>query len=335
MSFMRILPWLAAMLLVEFAMSMSGQTFSAHTAEPAHIAGTVTDTNGDVIPEAIVAIKTDSENLESAVSNDNGFFQLDNVIPGKAYQITVRANGFADWKSSTIPLSPGQFDILNDVKLTILGKETSVTVVASREELAAEEVKIEEHQRVMGFIPNFYVSYDKNAVPLTPKLKFHLALKVAIDPVTFAGTGFVAAINQASHYPDYVEGMKGYGQRFGSTYLNGLTDIMIGGAILPSLLRQDPRYFYQGTGTSRSRLIHALSSPIICRGDNGQWQPNYSSLGGYLASGAIANAYYPAANRGSGLLFRIFGLDLSADVANGFLQEFVIGRRARRGKDRN
>src|ERR1700734_1290885 len=103
----------------------------------------------------------------------------------------------------------------------------------------------------------------KNAVPLTPRLKFKLALKIAIDPVTFAGTGFLAATNQASHYPDYVEGMKGYGQRFGSIYVNDLTDIMVGGAILPSILHQDPRYFYQGTGTKRSRMIHALSSPII------------------------------------------------------------------------
>ena len=39
---------------------------------------------------------------------------------------------------------------------------------------------------------------------------------------------------------------------------------MIGGAILPSLLHQDPRYFYQGSGTKKSRALHALrtySSP--------------------------------------------------------------------------
>jgi len=332
---MRFALYPVAIILILSAASMCCQTFTARAPQFAHIAGTVTDTDGDVIPEATVSIQAGTQSRESVVANDNGFFQLDNVIPGTAYQMTVRAKGFADWTSSTISLSPGQFETLSNVSLTILGESTSVTVFASSEELATEQVKSEEQQRVLGFIPNFYVSYDKNAVPLTPKLKFHLALKVAIDPVTFAAAGFVAAINQAAHYPDYVEGMKGYGQRIGSTYLNGLTDIMIGGAILPSLLHQDPRYFYQGTGTSRSRLIHALSSPIICRGDNGRWQPNYSSLGGYLASGAIANAYYPAANRGSGLLFRIFGLDLSADVANGFLQEFVIGRRARRGKDRN
>src|ERR1700719_3198838 len=95
-----------------------------------------------------------------------------------------------------------------------------------------------------------------------------------------------AAIDTEGMPSRYVEGMKGYGQRFGSVYTNGLTDIMVGGAILPSILHQDPRYFYQGTGTTKSRLLHALSSPIIAHGNNGRLQPNYSSLGGYLASGA-------------------------------------------------
>jgi len=81
---------------------------------------------------------------------------------------------------------------------------------------------------------------------------------------------------------------------------------MIGGAILPSLLHQDPRYFYQGTGTTKSRVLHAVSFPFICRGDNGRLQPNYSTIGGDLGSAAIANAYYPASNRGLGLFFGNF-----------------------------
>jgi hypothetical protein len=207
--------------------------------------------------------------------------------------------------------------------------------VASPEELATEQVKLEEKQRVLGFIPNFYVSYDKNAAPLPSRLKFELALKVSVDPVTFAGTTFLALTNQAARYPNYVEGMKGYGQRFGAIYTNDLTDIMVGGAILPSILHQDPRYFYQGTGTTKSRLLHALSSPLICRGDNGLLQPNYSSLGGYLASGAIANAYYPRSNRGPGLVFGTFAIDLSANVANGVLQEFVLRRLTPSARNRN
>jgi hypothetical protein len=110
----------------------------------------------------------------------------------------------------------------------------------------------------------------------------------------------------------------------GANYANGLTDILIGGTILPSVLHQDSRYFYQGTGTKKSRARHALSTPFICRGDNGRWQPNYSSLGGYLASGAISNAYYPESNRGPGLVFSTTFIDIAADMANGVLQEFVF-----------
>jgi hypothetical protein len=333
---MRVIHYLTAMFVVAFAAGICGQTLNAPAPQPARITGTVTDTNGDIIPGATVTIYGGSGSRQTAVSNDNGAFEIDNVTPGAEYQVKVTAQGFVDWKSPTISLLPGQFDILNGVTLTILGDTTSVTVVAaSREELAAEEVRIAEHQRVLGFIPNFYVSYDKHPVPLTAKLKFKLALKVAVDPVTLAGTGLVAAIDHASHYPNYTEGLKGYGQRFGSVYVNGLTDIMVGGAILPSILHQDPRYFYQGTGTTKSRWIHALSSPIICRGDNGKWQPNYSSIGGYLASGAIANAYYPEANRGPRLLSRTFAIDISANVANGVLQEFVLRKLTRDAKGQN
>lgn len=332
---MRIAPYFAALFLVSFATVMWGQAFAASNLQPASIAGTVTDTSGGIVPGATVIIEGGAKSTESVAADGNGFFEIDHVIPGTAYQVIVSAKGFGDWKSSAISLSPGQYDILSNIKLPILGDAASVRVIASQEELAVEQVKIEEQQRVLGFIPNFYVSYDKDAAPLTPRLKFELALRISVDPVTFAGTSFLAVTNQAARYPDYAEGMKGFGQRFGAIYSNDLTDILVGGAILPSILHQDPRYFYQGTGTARSRLMHALSSPIICKGDNGRWEPNYSSLGGYLASGAIANVYYPQANRGSGLLLNIFAVDFSANIANAVLQEFVLKKLTPKARDRN
>ena len=94
---------------------------------------------------------------------------------------------------------------------------------------------------------------------------------------------------------------------------------MIGGAILPSLLHQDPRYYYQGTGSNKSRTLHALSSPFV-RGDNGQLQPNYSSLGGDLGSAALSNLYYPASNRGAGLVFSNFVLTTSERMLSSMFQ---------------
>jgi hypothetical protein len=176
----------------------------------------------------------------------------------------------------------------------LLEDVASITVYASQEQIATEQVRIEEQQRVLGIVPNFYVVYDaKNAVPLSTKMKFRLAIRVVVDPVTIGGDAILAGIQQAGDTPDYVQGAKGYGQRLGANAAGGASDILIGGAVLPSLLHQDPRYFYQGTGTTNSRLKHALLSPFVCRGDSGKPQVNLSSLGGDLASSALSNIYYP------------------------------------------
>jgi hypothetical protein len=215
---------------------------------------------------------------------------------------------------------------LADVRLQ-LEDVSSVTVYASRDQIAAEQVKIEEQQRVLGIVPNFYVVYDAgNAVPLSTKLKFKLALRVAVDPVTIAAVGILAGIQQAGDTPNYGQGAKGYGQRLGANAGDGFSDILIGGAVLPSLLHQDPRYFFQGAGTTTSRLKHALFSPFVCRGDNGKPQVNFSSLGGDLASSALSNTYYPNSNRGPGLVFGNFAIGTAERMLSGVLQEFVLHR---------
>ena len=109
---------------------------------------------------------------------------------------------------------------------------------------------------------------------------------------------------------------------------------MIGGAILPSLLHQDPRYYYQGTGSNKSRALHALSSPFVCRGDNGRRQPNYSSVGGDLGSAALSNLYYPQSNRGASLVFENFFISTGERMVSSVVQEFVLGRLTSRKKDK-
>jgi hypothetical protein len=107
---------------------------------------------------------------------------------------------------------------------------------------------------------------------------------------------------------------------------------MIGGAILPSLLHQDPRYFYKGTGTTKSRIRYALMHPFVCKGDNGTWQPNYSTLGGDLASSAISNAYHPNSNRGAGLVFTNFAIATAERAAASLAQEFLLRKFTHQGR---
>jgi hypothetical protein len=301
------------------------QQISAPEPQTGTIVGTVIDVNDGIVPGATIVVESQSPpNRQRILADDSGFFQLGHLNPGIPYHLTISANGFADWTSPEIILRPDQYLELPNLRLRIATVVSVVEAAGSTEEIATQQVEAEEKQRVLGFIPNFYAVYDPNAVPLTPKLKFRLALKTSTDPVTFLGAAFVAGIDHAADTPDYGVGAKAFGQRLGANYANGLTDIMIGGAILPSILHQDPRYFYQGTGTKKSRALHALSTPFSCKGDNGHWQPNYSGLGGYLASGAIANVYYPPSNRGPGLVFSITFIDIAADMANGLIQEFLM-----------
>jgi hypothetical protein len=297
--------------------------------QPGIVVGTVTDVNNDAVPGATVSLAGPAlKDPRTVVSNDNGSFQFNDVEPG-TYQVIVSAQGFANWTSPAIMLKPGQYAILPVSKLRIAEALTTITVAspaASLEEIAADQVKVEEQQRIFGFIPNFYVTYDRNVVPLTPKLKFKLATKALFDPVTVIGVAGFAAINQAADNPNYGQGAKGYAERFGAGYADGAIDIMVGGAILPSLLHQDPRYFYQGTGTTKSRVLHAVSSPFITRGDNGQRQPNYSTLGGDLTTAALANAYYPASNRGVGLFLGNFFIATGQRALANVAQEFILRR---------
>lgn len=294
--------------------------------ETGSMSGTVSDAYGDVIPGAMVTLDgLVSEDRRQVVANDTGGFAFNGLRGNASYRVTISAKGFVTWTSAEIILASGQYVPLKGIELKIEGEQTSVMVYGSTAQIAVEQVRIEEQQRVLGFIPNFYVVYDsKNTVPLTTKLKFKLAMRVSIDPISIAGITSMAGIKQAANTPDYVQGAKGYGQRLGAISADSFSDILIGGAVLPSLLHQDPRYFYQGTGTTSSRLRHALFSPFVCRGDNGQWQPNYSSLGGDLASSALSNAYYPQSNRGAGLVFGNFAIGTVERMVSGFAQEFIL-----------
>jgi hypothetical protein len=314
----------------------SAQQPAAPLAPSAWISGTVTDANGDTIAGANVTLESaDPGDRRTAVATDSGAFEFDNLKPGIQYHVTISAKEMQSWASPPIVLGPGQYFLLSDIKLKLPGSEVSVTVYASQVQIATEQVIVAEKQRVLGIFPNFYVTYDPHPVPLTTKLKYKLAFKATTDPVTFVGIAFMAAVYQAGDVPDYQQGWDGYAQRVGAGIADTATDIFFGGAILPSLLHQDPRYFYQGTGTKKSRLLHAISYPYICKGDNGKTQPNYSSLGGDLISGAISNIYYPETNRGVGLVFEGFFITTAVRTVNSIIQEFVLRKLTPSARQKN
>jgi hypothetical protein len=295
-----------------------------------NISGTVVDRTGAVVAGGRVRLTRQgqlSENQppsQEVLSGDNGQFSFANIAPGP-FQLTITSAGFASQPFSAV-LHAGETYIVPPIVLEVATALTEVRVGLSTIEVAQEQVQDEEKQRVLGFIPNFYVSYAAHPAPLSSKQKFDLAWKTVIDPVSFGLIGVVAGIQQAQNdFSGYGQGAQGYGKRYGASYANFVSGTFIGSAMLPSLLKQDPRYFYKGTGSKRSRVLYALANAVICKGDNGKWQPNYSSILGGLAAGAISNLYYPASDRdGVALTFEGGAIGTGATAGANLIQEFLI-----------
>src|SRR5579883_3360784 len=167
---------------------------------------------------------------------------------------------------------------------------------------SADDLKKEEHQRVLGIMPIFNVMDNKNAPPLTPKQKFHLFWKSSTDPFIFATSAIVAGIGQANdNFPGYGQGAEGYFKRFGASYADTFDGNLWGNAILPIVLHEDPRYFRKGTGPVMARILYAAKTNVWSRRDNGTWGPNYANIAGNFIAGGISNLYYPSSDRGAGL----------------------------------
>jgi Carboxypeptidase regulatory-like domain len=290
------------------------------------ICGSVIDVTGAPVVGAKITITRADQSTDEQFSDENGRFTFSGVKPGD-FQLTISSPGFTSQGTSGL-LHDGENYSVPQVALSLATSLTEIHVNMSQMEIAEAEIKEQEKQRVLGFVPNFYVSYVSDAAPLTAKQKFELAWKTTIDPVTFALTGVIAGLEQSQDaFEGYGQGSQGYAKRFGAAYADGATATFIGGAILPTVFKQDPRYFYKGTGSKRSRVLYALANSVICKGDNGKWQPAYSSILGSLAAGGLSNLYYaPSDRNGAELTFENALVGIGASAVGNLLQEFVVKR---------
>lgn len=321
---MRVRGWIGLFVFSITSAVCLGQQSGTASAGSASIVGTVTDAQDALIPGASVQVAGDASTDHAVKTNSVGAFAINNLPAGTTLHLTIKASGFGDWHSEAIVLTPGQMLDLQSIKLIVAAELTSVAA-ATPEQVAVQQVELAERQRLFGVLPNFYVAYDTRVIPLSPKLKFHLALRTSTDAATFLGAGFLAGIDQASDVaPHYEQGAVGYAKRVGASYTGAVTSIVLGGAVFPTLFHQDPRYFYQGKGSKKSRMLHAMSSPFVARGDNGHWQMNVSSLLGDVTSSAMTNLYYPEIDRGPGLVFKGTLEITGARIVSSVLQEFVF-----------
>lgn len=286
------------------------------------VSGTILDPSGAIVPGAAVVLKRVGESQERSLeAGADGRFSFHDVIPG-SYIVSAQAKDFEPASSAQFTVAADQSYEVPNVMLSI-SVDTTI-IVEPTEVIAAQQIKAEEKQRVFGIVPDFYTSYVWNAAPLNTRQKFSLALRDTFDPMTFVGVSIGAGIQQATNsYSGYGQGVEGYSKRWGALFANGRTSDLLSHAVFPSLFHQDPRYFYQGSGSTWSRVEHAVSQAFVVRGDNGKMAPNYSYLLGDLASGGISNLYYPASSRGASLVFENSAIGIAGRAGQNLFREFL------------
>lgn len=284
------------------------------------ISGAQVDLSGPALPKPV-----------QTFSDGEGLFVLSG-LPAGPFRLSITLPGFSS-SEQNVELETGQTLEVAPVELAMAAVSITVDAVTP-EQMALEQLHAQEQQRLVGLLPNFYVSYNWTAPPMTAGQKFRLATKNVLDPGNLALVGTVAGVQQATNaFPGYGQGAAGYGRRYGADLGNLVVGSYLGGAVLPSLFHQDPRYYFKGTGSLRSRALYAISRAVITRGDNGKNQPNYSGVLGDLSAGAISNVYYDASDRQGARLFLVNGLlAIAGDAMNGFVQELILPRFTTRGK---
>ncbi len=318
------LPALAQRVLRTSAESPETAPIASAPAAPARLTGTVADNTGALIPGARVSLQLANGTPKLTISADaEGRFRFDDLAPG-SYAVAVSAPGFEPSARRLRPPQPRRARELAPLSLAVPVAHADVIVSVTRHELATEELHQQEQQRVFGF-PDFYTTYAANPAPLDTGQKFSLALHATTDRMSFVGAALIAGGEQVQNtFPAYGRGPQGYAKRYGAAYTDALTGKFIGSALLPSLFRQDPRYFYDGTGSYKQRATHAILAAILVRGDNGHLQPNYSHILGNAAAGALSTLYHPATDTAARLALDNALLGTLGEAGVNLTREFLL-----------
>ena len=181
------------------------------------------------------------------------------------------------------------------------------------------------NDRLFYALPNFLtLENGGNVPPLTVGQKFKVVTRSAFDPVQFVWYGFLSGLSQAENSePGYGQGAEGYGKRYGAAFADGTIENFMVGAVYPSVLRQDPRFFQSGKGSFMHRTGYAISRVFLTRGDNGHTQFNFSEILGSASSAAISTySYHPSGDRTLSNTASVWGSEMGYDTITFVVKEF-------------
>jgi len=152
------------------------------------------------------------------------------------------------------------------------------------------------NDRLFYTLPNFLtLENEKQLPPMSVGDKFEVVALGTFDYVEYPWWGILAAISQASNgEPALGQGWKAYAKRYGTTASDSMVENFMVGAVFPSILGQDPRYYQSGQGSFFRRTGYSVSRSVVTRTDSGRRQFNYSEIFGAATAAAIsAYTYHP------------------------------------------
>jgi hypothetical protein len=189
---------------------------------------------------------------------------------------------------------------------------------------AIQEQKNPKDDRIFWTLPNYLtVENGKQIPPLTTGQKFKLVALGVFDPVEYPYVGVLALIDQAENDdPSYGQGFGGYAKRYGAAFADTAIENFMVGAVFPSLLHQDPRYYQSGKGGSWHRAGYAALRVFITRSDSGKRQFNYSEWAGSALAAALSNTYHPPHDRTALNSTNIWLTQIWGDAVSFELKEF-------------
>jgi len=209
------------------------------------------------------------------------------------------------------------------VSLVLLLLTAAGLCTYGQEVTAEAEAPAKADKRVFGVLPNYRTADGSLPFkPISTDYKMTIAVKDTFDYPLMAIGGIYAGFSQLSNqYPSLGQGAKGYFNRFVRGYTDQAIGNMMTEGILPSLLREDPRYFRRGDGKFWGRLGYAATRIFVTRTDSGGNRFNCSEiLGNSIAAGA-SNAYYSDTRNAVDNVQKL-GVQLATDSLSNVLKEF-------------
>ena len=199
------------------------------------------------------------------------------------------------------------------------------------EKLKAPDITIREKQtgtsneRLFWVLPDFYLIENIHRLPsLSVGAKFKVCARSSFDYVNYPLYGMLAGISQAENSdPGYGRGAAGHGKRSGAAFADGAIESFTTSAVLPSILRQDPRYYQLGKGGFWRRTGYAVSRIFVTPADSGRMQFNYSEIVGSALSAGISNySYHPSDQRTVRNSLSVWGTQVGYDTIAIVFNEF-------------